>query len=357
MGSTEMKPQRTTPPWENRVERAYRALRSRTDASASYRGVLRSRTPSSARSSRSSGPRRRCLRPRCFLWGEDSECAWETSTSGVVKKKHHVTHFVFIIVTLKVNDGDPEHAALQPSINREREEEIWRAETAKRYSPNILFSFVEFLSQIFSRGLTGDLNHGQLLAIASHVAGGLTHTVIVVFLYQKVCGWSESFKNNVITARESNKPDTQALRFLPKITLHTAGRRKETKNKRKIAAIVHFPWKQVMTEKWGESFCGIYLILAEQRHVTNPPNGIFKQSFTVLFRSSWAESNFKLTLLLNQYFCGCAACHIQTLNLLSFVFFIKFLQCKCSPRAGSAQSLYCSGVQTVEVPVENENPK
>lgn len=56
------------------------------------------------------------------------------------------------------------------------------------YLPNILLSFVEFLSQIFSRCLTGDLYHGQLLAIACHVAGGLTHTVIVVFLYQKVCG-------------------------------------------------------------------------------------------------------------------------------------------------------------------------
>lgn len=102
---------------------------------------------------------------------------------------YHVLPVFLIIVTLKVNDGDPEHAALQPSTHRERKEAyIWTADTAERYSPNILFSFVEFLSQIFSRGLTGDLNHGQLLAIASHVAGGLTHTVIVVFLYQKVCG-------------------------------------------------------------------------------------------------------------------------------------------------------------------------
>lgn len=110
--------------------------------------------------------------------------------TGVRKRRHALPASLFlIIVTLKVNDGDPEHAALQPSINRERKEAyIWRAETAEPYSPNILFSFVEFLSQIFSRGLTGDLNHGQLLAIASHVAGGLTHTVIVVFLYQKVCG-------------------------------------------------------------------------------------------------------------------------------------------------------------------------
>lgn len=88
MASTEMKPQRTTPPWEYRVERAYRALRSRTDASTSYRAVLRSRTLSSARSSRSSGPRRRCPRPRCFLCGENSEYASETSTSGAVKKNN-----------------------------------------------------------------------------------------------------------------------------------------------------------------------------------------------------------------------------------------------------------------------------
>lgn len=134
-----------------------------------------------------------------------------------------------------------------------KEAYFWRADTAERYSPNILFSFVEFLSQIFSRGLTGDLNHGQLLAIASHVAGGLTHTVFVVFLYQKVCGWSESFKNNAITAREWNKSDTEALKFLPEITLHMTRKGGE---KRKIAAIVHFPWRQVMTEKWRKSFVG-----------------------------------------------------------------------------------------------------
>lgn len=159
---------------------------------------------------------------------QTKECLRDIS-DGHDKTGYHtlpVSQF-FMIVTLKVNDGDPEHAALQPSINRERKEAyIWRSATAKWYSPNILFSFVEFLSQIFSRGLTGDLNHGQLLAIASHVAGGLTHTVIVVFLYQKVCGWSESFKNKMITARESNTSDKEALRFLPKITQHMTGERK-----------------------------------------------------------------------------------------------------------------------------------
>lgn len=37
--------------------------------------------------------------------------------------------------------------------------------------------------------------------------------------------------------------------------------------------------------------------------------------------------------------------------LIVFFSYHLFLQYKCSPRAGSAQSLYCSGVQTVEVPV------
>lgn len=93
-----------------------------------------------------------------------------------------------------------------------------------QYSPDVLLSFVEFLSQIFSRCLTGDLNHGQLLAIASHVAGGLTDTVIVVFLYQKVCGWSKSFKkkkNIVITAKHQTNLHTDALKFLLKITART----------------------------------------------------------------------------------------------------------------------------------------
>lgn len=200
----------------------------------------------------------------------------------------------FIIVTLKVNDGDPEHAALQPSTNRKRKETyIWRADTAERYSPNILFSFVVFLSQIFSRGLTGDLNHGQLLAIASHVAGGLTHTVIVVFLYQKVCGWSESFKNNVITAKESNKPDTEALRFLPKITLHMTGKggKKENRCHRSLSM------KASNDRKVERKLCGIYLISTEHRNITNPPNGILKQSFCciILLQLSWKQFQVNVT--------------------------------------------------------------
>ena len=54
------------------------------------------------------------------------------------------------------------------------------------YLPNVLLSLVEFLGQILGRGLTGNPNHGQLLPIACHVAGCLTHTVIIVFLHQEV---------------------------------------------------------------------------------------------------------------------------------------------------------------------------
>lgn len=103
-----------------------------------------------------------------------------------------------------------------------------------------MLSFVEFLSQIFSRCLTGDLNHGQLLAIASHVAGGLTDTVIVVFLYQKVCGWSKSFQFIFHSYCDHNQTNLYPEALL-KIS-HT------THNRATFAAIVHFPWKQIMTE-------------------------------------------------------------------------------------------------------------
>lgn len=137
-----------------------------------------------------------------------------------------------------------------------------------------MLSFVEFLSQIFSRCLTGDLNHGQLLAIASHVAGGLTDTVIVVFLYQKVCGWSKSFQNIAITMKNQTNLYPEALLKIS----HT------THNRATFAAIVHFPWKQIMTEaikqrKGGKKLSRIYLISAKHRHITNLPNGIFKQWF------------------------------------------------------------------------------
>lgn len=152
----------------------------------------------------------------------------------------------------------------------------------KRYLPNVLFSFVEFLSQIFSRGLTGDLNHGQLLAIASHVAGGLTHTVIVVFLYQKVCGWSKSFKT-ISWSQPAHK------------RTFIGHRSKRDRRDNVFATIVHFPWKQVMTEVKtlrGVEGCGIYWRSAEHGHVTNPPNGIFKQWFYFI-TLLWSHTEIK----------------------------------------------------------------
>lgn len=295
-----------------------------------HRAVLRFRTLSSARSSHSSRPQRRCLRPRCFLWGENrAERASDTSVTGVRKLHHALPASLFlIIVTLKVNDGDPEHAALQPSINRERKEaHIWRADTAERYSPNILFSFVEFLSQIFSRGLTGDLNHGQLLAIASHVAGGLTHTVIVVFLYQKVCGWSESFKNNVITARESNKPDTEALRFRPKNN-SAHDREKGEEKKKENRCHRSLSMKASNEGKVERKLCGIYLISAEHRHITNPPNGIFKQSFycIILLQLSWTQFQVNVTFEWILPRMGRLS-HSNFKSRFDGVFFLFFLQC------------------------------
>lgn len=147
------------------------------------------------------------------------------------------THFLcdsLVIVTLKVNDGDPGHAMQRhhPSTEKTKKKKnqinSWLT-AAERHLPDVLLSFVEFLSQIFSRGLTGDLNHGQLLAIASHVAGGLTHTVIVVFLYQKVCGWSKSFKTIWWSQPAHKKPFLcrcaagGSRRSLPSFTFHGSG--------------------------------------------------------------------------------------------------------------------------------------
>lgn len=91
---SEMKPQSAAAPWKGAsLSRASAPSRRERQ---SYRGVLRFRTPSSARSSHNSGPRRRCLRPRCFLWGEDRrERASETSTTGAIKKKPPTSHTLF----------------------------------------------------------------------------------------------------------------------------------------------------------------------------------------------------------------------------------------------------------------------
>lgn len=64
--------------------------------------------------------------------------------------------------------------------------------------------------------------------------------------------------------------------------------------------------------------------------------------FTVLFCSSWAESNFKLTLLLNEYFHGWAACRIQTLNLMPLFFFPSFYFCSINTYLEPGQHSLCT---------------
>lgn len=51
---------------------------------------------------------------------------------------------------------------------------------------DILLRFVVFLCKIFSRGLAGDLDEGQLFAVSGHVARRLTYTEIVVSLHQEI---------------------------------------------------------------------------------------------------------------------------------------------------------------------------
>lgn len=81
--SSEMKTQRTTTPWKWSVW---------GDINETYRAVLQFRTLSSARSFHNSRLQRRCLKPKCFLWGENRpECASETSMTGVMK---HITYFL-----------------------------------------------------------------------------------------------------------------------------------------------------------------------------------------------------------------------------------------------------------------------
>lgn len=53
--------------------------------------------------------------------------------------------------------------------------------------PNVLLGFVELLGQVFGRCFAGYFHHGKLLAIASHVARCLAHTVVVVFFNKKIC--------------------------------------------------------------------------------------------------------------------------------------------------------------------------
>lgn len=53
-------------------------------------------------------------------------------------------------------------------------------------SLDVLLWFVVLLGQVLSGGLAGDLDEGQLLAVPGHVAGRLTHAVVVVPLHQEI---------------------------------------------------------------------------------------------------------------------------------------------------------------------------
>lgn len=91
--------------------------------------------------------------------------------------------------------------------------------------------------------------------------------------------------------------------------------------------------------------CGIYLLSAERRHITNPSNGNFNNHFTVLFCSSWAESNFKLRLLSNEYFHKWAACRIQILNpmpLFWLYFFPIIYFCSINAHLEPGQHSLCT---------------
>lgn len=61
------------------------------------------------------------------------------------------------------------------------------------YLLNVLLCFVVFLCQILGRGLAGDLDEGQLLAVPGHVAGRLAHTEIVVLFHQEIWGGRETW--------------------------------------------------------------------------------------------------------------------------------------------------------------------
>lgn len=99
------------------------------DCEESYRGALRFHRPSSALSSRNSELQRRCPRPGCFLWREDRQEHNQQSLFPLVFVRWNqmicrASRVSFIIVTLKVNDGDPGHAMPQyiQSLNRKKKE-------------------------------------------------------------------------------------------------------------------------------------------------------------------------------------------------------------------------------------------
>lgn len=211
---------------------------------------------------------------------------------------------------------------VHPSIGRKRKTGNYLINwllLQKKYLPDILLSFVEFLSQIFSRRLTGDLNHGQLLAIASHVAGGLTDTVIVVFLYQKVCGWSKSFMENE-TKPANKSPEAKNT---------------STTNRchRSLSMKANNDWSYNTEEDEKKKL----------RHI-----------FTMMLQLCLTSESFQINPTEVSYQITAAQHLIEFRHWCKTTFNMSHSSVG-SPSAGSAHSLYCSGVQTVEVPVWNNN--
>lgn len=68
--------------------------------------------------------------------------------------------------------------------------------------PDVLLRLVVLLGQVLGRGLAGDFHHGELLAVAGHVAGHLTDAVLVVLLHQEI--WAGRERDE-----EREKPNTQ----------------------------------------------------------------------------------------------------------------------------------------------------
>lgn len=65
----------------------------------------------------------------------------------------------------------------------------WCPAAVSRSRPllDVLLRLVVLLGQVFSRGLAGDLDEGQLLVVAGHVARRLAHAEVVVPLHQEIC--------------------------------------------------------------------------------------------------------------------------------------------------------------------------
>lgn len=71
--------------------------------------------------------------------------------------KNDITHFVFIIVTLKVNDGDPEHAALLPSTEREKKLRSGELILLNDTHPIYCSVLLNFLARYLAEALLGIL--------------------------------------------------------------------------------------------------------------------------------------------------------------------------------------------------------